>query len=71
MIELGLFAIAAFWVVCAVLCYGMVMAEFGPRASYRRDAGEALLMCLFGPVSLFIVFFSTGFAERGFQWRRK
>lgn len=76
MIELGLFAIAAFWVVCAVLTQGLFVAHFQgfypDLGEFRRDFSSGLLLGLMGgPVSLFVAFFLSGFAERGFQWRRK
>lgn len=78
MIELGLAGIAAFWVLCAVLTQGIMVAEFQARfpnlavEDFRRDLGRGLAFGLMGgPISLLVAFLTSGFAERGFQWRRK
>ena len=60
---------------CCVLSYGMCFADFEERdAAYkvftkRENIGCSILVSLFGPLSLIIIFLSTGFAQHGIRFK--
>jgi len=70
--------IIALWFICGVggagFIYAAAQGEFPSLAkrNKRSDAGWALAMGLFGPLTLLIGFLTTGFGEHGWWvWRLK
>ena len=64
---------------CCVVSYGVFYGEFRWRADHewkilgptqhRESAGMALLLSWGGPLSLFMAWVQTGFAQHGLRWR--
>lgn len=72
-----IFFVALGWAICAALAYGIDHANWVaiyPPTTEReaRDSqAHAMGLAIFGgPISLFIVFFITGFAQDGLLFRR-
>jgi hypothetical protein len=68
----------ALWSLCAFFTAGAGLADLQhkyPSATdegFREDLGFVCLFgFFFGPVGLLIMFFTTGFFQYGFQWRKK
>ena len=63
------------YVACCVLAYGLTFASF--QGSYPRSAGQmrrtdmgfAILMSVFGPMSLVLAFLLSGLGEHGLKFR--
>lgn len=62
------------WIVCGVLTYGITFAYFQKkypiiaRESYREDMGIAVFYGLLGPIGLFVILVSSGFAKYGLKF---
>ena len=65
----------AFWSVCGVVTYGLVLADMQrgcPQLSYE-SRGQDVLLALFqgalGPIGLFVSYFMSNFAEHGLLYQ--
>ena len=69
------YVLIAGYVICAVLCYGILLAwtrepySKGDTTDLRSDMGAAALVSLGGPVTLVIVFCLSGLAQPGLKFR--
>lgn len=67
--------IAAVWLGCAVIAYGMALADSQKRfpaiakMMWSEDCHTALFFALFGPFSLIGLFFATDYAKHGLMYR--
>lgn len=74
--ELSAIAIvAAMWLFCAALSFGMINAYFSgkyPRVETGRDdIGEYIVVSvLFGPLGTVLFYFLSGFCEYGMKFNR-
>lgn len=73
--RMWIVAAAASWLACSVLSYGIGMAywqrwnDAWSAHNCRYDQSfQAVHAAMFGPVSLMVTYFVTGFAEYGLRW---
>lgn len=65
------------YIVCSIITYETALAYFQRKYpllmedNYRKDAGMAALLALFGPVGLILSMFLFGFWKYGLMFRRK
>lgn len=62
-------SIAAAWIVCGVLAYGITFADFQAKAPEQGHHEFAIVMASGGPVGLLVSLVASDYAKHGLQWR--
>ena len=71
--------IAAGWLVCGVLAYGVTLGDYLWQTEKggssldpewkRNDLSFSVFIGLLGPLGLLVSFFLSGFAQHGLRWK--
>jgi len=60
--------IVLFWLICGVIAYGVILGTFTRRFPWSRSAIMALLLAIFGPITLISsLIFAAGTGHFGFR----
>ena len=70
--------LAVGWIACAVFAYGISYAywtgidnQYGVTSIERENQGISIVIALFGPIGLTMMFLLTGFARYGLKWHKE